>query len=110
MIQMSASRVSTRELRTEGLVLAIAHLATVALLLGVVAHPTTDDWNGCVALAILAVLDLPLSLVPFFLPALELNPAAGFSGWIGRGLIHGVLGTVAYFFLPRLIRSLRWKS
>ncbi len=98
------------EFREEGLALAAAHLATVALLLLAIARPPTGEWGGCLPMSLLTVMDLPLSLAPFFFPKLELDPTAGLSGWLGRGIIHGVIGTVWYYFLPRVIRTFRWKS
>ena len=97
------------EVRDEGLALATAHLVTVAVLLAAVSGPSYG-WSGCLPLSLLTIMDLPLSLIPFFFSDLELNPRAGISGWLGRGMIHGVIGTVWYYFLPRVIRTFRWKS
>ena len=98
------------EFRDEGLALATAHLVTVALLLAAISRPSSSGWGDLLPMSLLTVIDLPLSLVPFFFSALELEPRAGVSGWLGRGIIHGVIGTVWYYFLPRVVRTLRWKS
>ncbi len=91
-----------------GLALAVTHLVAVGVLLAALAAPRNSGWSDLLPFSLLTLLDLPLSLIPIFLPQLELKPEAGLPGFLGRVMIDGVLGTACYYYLPRLVKILRW--
>jgi hypothetical protein len=91
-----------------GLALGITHLVAVGVLLAALAAPHGSGWSDILPFSLLTFLDLPLSLIPIFLPQLELKPEAGISGFLGRVIIDGVVGTACYYYLPRLVKRLRW--
>jgi hypothetical protein len=51
-----------------GLALAITHLVAVGVLLAALAAPHGSGWSDILPFSFLTFLDLPLSLIPIFLP------------------------------------------
>ena len=104
-------RRSNREL---GLTLAAVHLALVtALFLGVRTWmDTSEGWGSMFPWLALVIVDLPFSLVGCFWPAVSVmawsNPNSTTQGLIGPAVVHGVVGTAWYYFLPHWVRKLRW--
>jgi len=88
-----------------GVVLAIAHL--LAFLVFVVYLNRTSDGQAVLLWAVWLPVDFPISLI--VQAGFELLPSDGAIGsTLRRSLpyfVHGVLGTIWWFFLPRLVAT-----
>ena len=104
--------------RQLGVALAFAHLTVaVGLMLVVASSYRGEGWHGFAARGVLFLLDLPLSVVGWFLvlwlvPDISVRalpfPVSDLQGFLAPGVLHCVAGTVFYYFLPSIFgRSAR---
>jgi len=91
--------------RKIGLALGSLHLAAFLFLVAYIHH--SSDPQAALLWALFSITDFPLSLLYYFhVPSQE-----GYSGFARflylPYLIHGLLGTIWWYFLPRLVTARR---
>jgi hypothetical protein len=105
--------------RQLSLALALAHLALSGMLTLAVANSYADSWVELMPRAVLFLVDLPVSVVGWFLilllvPNVSLGwlpfPASDLQGFLAPALLHCGVGTAFYYFLPTILGYPRKKD
>ena len=97
--------------RMIGLSLAFLHLVGVVLMVFCINR--SPDPQAPMLWAVFAIIDFPISLIYFLAPVLhDTLPQGVHESWVGQVLylpylVHGILGTIWWYLLPRLFMPRR---